>query len=126
MLNGVVIKGAPSLGTKFNPNFRDPVHAPCGKRPQSRGLTQGNIIQIASKALASIHSPKSYENRRRNRFRQRNGSLDQSSIEPARMNSLGRGTCKNGFIMQGKKKEATTKKVPERNRKDTTSNGDIA
>jgi hypothetical protein len=42
------------------------------------------------------------------------------------MNSLGRGTCKNGFIMQGKKKEATTKKVPERNRKDTTSNGDIA
>ena len=57
MLNGVVIKGAPSLGTKFNPNFRDPVHAPQGKRPQSRGLTQGNIIQIASKALASIHSP---------------------------------------------------------------------
>jgi len=57
MLKGVVIKGAPSLGTKFKPNFRDPVHAPQGKRPQSRGLTQGNIIQIASKALASIHSP---------------------------------------------------------------------
>jgi hypothetical protein len=52
MLNGILIKGAPSLGTKFNPNFKDPHHAPLGNRPKSRGLTQGNIIQIASKAVA--------------------------------------------------------------------------
>ena len=56
MLKGILIKGAPSLGTKFNPNFRDPHHAPGGSRPKSRGLTQGNIIQIASKALAVISS----------------------------------------------------------------------
>jgi hypothetical protein len=43
MLKGILIKGAPSLGTKFNPNFKDPKHAPNGK-PKSRGLTQGNII----------------------------------------------------------------------------------
>lgn len=57
MLKGVLIKGAPSLGTRFNPNFRDPHHAPAGNRPQSRGLTQGNVIQIASKALAAMASP---------------------------------------------------------------------
>lgn len=57
MLKGVLIKGAPSLGTKFNPNFKDPHHAPLGNRPQSRGLTQGNIIQIASKALAVMGTP---------------------------------------------------------------------
>jgi len=42
-INGVLIKGAPSLGTKFHPNFKDPHHAPAG-RPISRGLTQGNIL----------------------------------------------------------------------------------
>ena len=53
MLKGILIKGAPSLGTKFNPNFKD---NSSGNRPKSRGLTQGNIIQIASKALAVISS----------------------------------------------------------------------
>lgn len=33
MLNGILIKGAPSLGTKFNPNFKDPHHTPSGKKP---------------------------------------------------------------------------------------------
>jgi len=56
----------------------------------------------------------------------RNGSLDESSMEQARVNSLGRSAGKNGFIMQGKKKMAITKKIPERNRKGTRSNGDIA
>ena len=66
MLKGILIKGAPSLGTKFNPNFRDPHHAPQGNRPKSRGLTQGNIIQIASKALAVISSQGTSPNNRRN------------------------------------------------------------
>lgn len=48
-INGMVIKGAPNLA-RFNPNFRDPR---C-RKPQSRGLTQGNIIQIAAQALNSL------------------------------------------------------------------------
>jgi hypothetical protein len=36
-LKGIVIKGAPSLGTKFNPNFKDPARN--RTRPKSRGLT---------------------------------------------------------------------------------------
>ena len=29
-INGILIKKALSLGTKFNPNFKDPIHAPQG------------------------------------------------------------------------------------------------
>ena len=29
-INGILIKKALSLGTKFNPNFKDPIHAPSG------------------------------------------------------------------------------------------------
>jgi hypothetical protein len=43
-INGILIKKALSLGTRFNPNFKDPFHAPSGTKPQSRGLTQGNIL----------------------------------------------------------------------------------
>ena len=47
-INGILIKKALSLGTRFNPNFKDPFHAPLGTKPQSRGLTQGNILQLAT------------------------------------------------------------------------------
>ena len=57
-LKGYLIKGAPSLGTKFNPQFRDKNHMQSMK-PQSRGLTKGKIIQIASKAVAVMSQPPS-------------------------------------------------------------------
>ena len=49
---GILIKGAPSQGTKFNPQFRK-----SGAKPISRGLTQGKILQIASHAVAVMNSP---------------------------------------------------------------------
>ena len=52
--------------------------------------------------------------------------MDETSIEQTRANSFGRGTGKSGFLMQGKKKEATTKKVPEKTKKGDRSNNDMA
>ena len=49
-VGGILIKGAPALPTfsKFTPNFRDQNQ---GLKPQSRGLTHGKVVQIATQAL---------------------------------------------------------------------------
>ena len=97
-LNGVLFKVAPTLHTpltytKFNPNFRS---RDAGKRPMSRGLTQGGIIQFASKALAQkgISSPTSAKSCGKNkkatdpnRHRKRNKSFENTNFMIQQINN---------------------------------------
>lgn len=82
-INGIVIKGAPSLA-RFNPNFRD-ARAP--KKPTSRGLTQGNIVQVATKALAALTHDKQLTivagNARRKRTRRHADASRRTALRSA-------------------------------------------